>query len=726
MCRTWGLAEYFILTLMISYGSIQVSGQCSPPAEYTGVAWFQFYMQNPYGNWIYGLYSSANWKTYRNDNSSLMTTTYTCQASTMDSGFYYYLYSQMVLGQFCAKSRLVADGNALLVSEVQTTTNLASVSDCLSLFTTDCYQASGTSATCSAVWKPKTPLGKATPSFTPAACPFQGDYQLTVSSTATLEECAGNVASTAAASGSSFALNACDGQAANSTYKERKILRESLTCLAYTDGSALTQAEVDAGVSILLLVSADNATLYCARYRVDGSTVTMSIDVQVRVSPSCGYSTPKTAVQGKFLSLTLQSTSSTLSSLSTISGVSGPSGASISSQVSQGSGSTAGSTNAPTGSTLGGSSSASQGSTAQGSTAGPTGSSSASSAGSSSAGSSGSTAASPASSASTAGPSSSAQASTAASTGSTAQVSTPASSTAAPSTSTPSTVQASTTAASTAAPSSSEVGQSSTAGGQSSTAGGQSSTASQGSSTMPGGLSTPPGDLSSSSAGQSTVPQGQTTSPGGQSSESGGGSTLGSTAEPSPIVGTTIANPCASMTCPETYKCFINSDGTSKCGCEAGMVESQNGTAGSKTCQRAPSNASKAGNIILGVAIASLALAALATLCCMCAERPSWWQNCCRGPSKVVVQRATIQDSPQFVEYAQEYIPQRTTTFYDNTPSYAYKIQPPTFPSRAEAYNSSFGNTGGYYGVGSQMLYMSDPGIGNKSYVLAGSNMPRN
>jgi len=703
---------------MIFAGSIYVSGQCSPPAAYKDGSWFQMYQTDPYSLWIYGTYSDAAITTMRSDNKAALTQKYTCESSFMDGSTYYYITSNRIIGRVCAKSSVISGGSALFVTEIGLeSTATSSASQCPSLFVKSCFTATGTVAVCSSVFKPKTPLASS-PVFSPVQCPFQGMYQVTVNYTKV--ECAGDPSSSVTVLGSDVHLAVCSSQAANSTFKERPILTETLTCMGDIDGAAMTKAEADAGQRFLLLSSSDQLTLYCARYVMSGGYVYMSIDVTVRAYAVCGPSDTNTAKDKNYLALQFGPFSTTTGTT----GTTIPAGTGTSAAATPtGNTGVSGTSKAPVGTGVSGTTMAPVGTGVTGTTIAPvstgvqntgtqitgaqTGDASTGSvttgAATTGAQTTGAlttgaqttmapttmapttaeaTTAAPTTAVPTTAAPSTAAPSTAAP--STAAPTTAAPSTAAPTTAAPTTAAPTTAAPTTAAPTTAAPTTAAPTTAAPTTAGPMPSTAA--SSTSPVPLST----LTPSAA--STTPGGgsSSTSGGGSSTTIGGsnpsGSSVASTSPVSVTEAPTTINPCAAILCPTTFECTVDSEGKGGCACPPGMVLSGNSTAGDPKCEAMKSNASKAGNIILGLAIAFLVCAVLAIACYFCVHRTGGGICYRGGASGVARPRRTVQevqydDDPYHHHHHHHHDQGNATTFYDNGPTYAYKIQPPTFPS---------------------------------------------
>ena len=705
MLKSCELSAYAVITVMICAANIYVSGQCSPPAEYKKDTWFQTYSTDPYGKWVYGVFTDSAVTTKRSDNNSMTTITYNCISSYMEDSIYYYVYDNIVLGQYCAKCTLIESGSALLVTEVQVDTAVKAASDCVSKFPPGCFQINNAFGACSAVWKPQTPL-ESSPTFTAVQCPFQGNYPLTVSYPS--EQCAGDATSTATALGTELTLSACS-QASNITVKERQILKEKLTCLGDTDGASLTQAEVDAGINVMLIASSDQQTIYCARYKVEGGTVRMAIDVQVRNYAACGYSDLTAGEQDKFLVLAFGTPTSTIAQGSSTSSKPATTGGQTTVAVTTRGASTGGGTSA--GKSTAGASTAAV-STGGQSTGGQ--STARATSGGASTAAAATTAAATTRRASTAGATTAAKATTAAGATTAAKATTAAGATTA--------AKATTAAGATTA----AVNTGGVSTGMANTGGANTGGANTGgASTVPantGGANT----NGANTGGLSLTTVAVNTGAANTEPESSGKSTSGNEGESTGSTTPQVTNPCASTTCPTTYQCYVDGDGKAYCACQPGMQASGNATSGNSTCQPAASNATKAGNIILGLAIAFLGAAVLAGLCYFCTARTGG--ICYRGSSGAAVARRTIHEElPQYaIDYAgahHHHHHNHTSTFYDNNPTYAYKIQPPTFPSRG--YGAGL-NVGSYAGIGNNMMSIGDPGVSNKSYVLARSNIPRN
>ncbi|KAI0214052.1 hypothetical protein LSAT2_000853 [Lamellibrachia satsuma] len=125
------------------------------------------------------------------------------------------------------------------------------------------------------------------PPFAGSTCPFtDGVYQMTYSTTAGQVTCGGDAASTAEVSGSTITLNSCySGEA---TYSNPTKL--TLTCMDDISGSSL-DSDANGDILILgnlqILPGVPHPTFYCARYKIDGGSIMLSLSVEDPTKVKC-------------------------------------------------------------------------------------------------------------------------------------------------------------------------------------------------------------------------------------------------------------------------------------------------------------------------------------------------------------------------------------------------------------------------------------------------------
>ncbi|KAK2172603.1 hypothetical protein NP493_948g00090 [Ridgeia piscesae] len=143
--------------------------------------------------------------------------------------------------------------------------------------------------------------------FAASTCPFaDGMYQVTYSTNAGDVTCDGDATSTAEISGSTITLNSC--YTGTATYTKPMDL--TLTCIDDISGSSL---DSDTNGDILILGNLQNLpdlnhpSFYCARYKIDGDVVKMSLSVEQPSMAKCPRGNSFTSASNKNVAFVLMS-----------------------------------------------------------------------------------------------------------------------------------------------------------------------------------------------------------------------------------------------------------------------------------------------------------------------------------------------------------------------------------------------------------------------------------
>lgn len=143
--------------------------------------------------------------------------------------------------------------------------------------------------------------------------------------------------------------------------------------------------------------------------------------------------------------------------------------------------------------------------------------------------------------------------------------------------------------------------------------------------------------------------------------------------------------------------------GSSTCGCPPGSSKSADAPGGNPTCK--PDSGNNTLGIILGLLCAFVFAAFIAglVLCCMRS-----------GGTTRIVRRVIYKPEP------------KPTEFIDVHPTYVMNVQPASFPSRGNIYGGTLGIAHGGYAA-PQNIYTNyaGPSMGNNSYMMVKSTIPR-